>query len=205
MRTYETASSDRRAEQGVRSVPHTRDRSPSFRGLRPASPRSHHAARGSSKKRDTRCEIALRRVLWARGIRYRIASPNLPGRPDLIFTRERLAVFCDGDFWHGRDLQARVARLALGHNAKYWVAKIKANAARDLRTRSELEKRGWYVLRLWESDILVDVSKAAALIESALAKQRQVSAGATGIGKEPADGPRLSHSRPLERTRTTNV
>lgn len=165
-------SSDRRTGQEPTSIARGTARSPTFQGLRPASPRARLAARGSSKKRDTRCEMALRRALWARGIRYRIASPILPGRPDLVFVRQRLVIFCDGDFWHGRDLQERVARLARGHNGGYWVDKIKANAARDRRTSSQLERLGWCVLRIWESEILADVSKAVILIERTLAEQR---------------------------------
>jgi DNA mismatch endonuclease, patch repair protein len=168
-----TISSAHRSRRQPRSVAGAGDSSPSFRGRHPASRNAHRAARGSSKKRDTRCEVVLRQALWARGIRYRVTSPSLPGRPDLIFTRWRVAVFCDGDFWHGRDLQARVARLRLGHNANYWVEKIKANAARDVRVTSELGERGWLVLRLWEGDILADVAKAVALVEKALAEQQR--------------------------------
>src|SRR5689334_1741250 len=97
---------------------------PSFLGLSPASPGARRAAQGSSRKADTKCELILRRALWARGLRYRLFVVGLPGRPDVVFAPQRLVVFCDGDFWHGRDLNARLARLARGHNAKYWVQKI---------------------------------------------------------------------------------
>jgi DNA mismatch endonuclease Vsr len=100
---------------------------PRFEVLRPASARASAAARGASRKRDTRCEILLRRALWALGLRYRVDVGDLPGRPDIVFRRARVAVFCDGDYWHGRDLEARLKKLARGHNPAYWVAKIRAN------------------------------------------------------------------------------
>jgi len=70
-------------------------------------------------------------------------------------------VFCDGDFWHGRDLQARLERLATGHNAPYWLAKIRTNVERDRRNDAALRADGWRVLRLWETDILRDTPAAA--------------------------------------------
>ena len=70
-----------------------------------------------------------------------------------MFLGARIAVFVDGDFWHGRRLNARLAKLSNGHNAPYWTAKIAANHARDVRTRQALRKRGWTVVRVWESEL----------------------------------------------------
>lgn len=134
---------------------------PSFRGLGPASISASCAARASSKKANTRCELILRRALWTRGLRYRVDVNRLPGRPDIAFLRHRLVVFCDGDFWHGRDLSRRLARLKAGHNAAYWVSKIRANVARDRLRNLELRREGWNVLRLWETEILRDPDAAA--------------------------------------------
>src|SRR5437868_1470095 len=100
---------------------------PRFDGLRASSKRASRAARASSRKKDTRCELALRRALWALGLRYRIAVPDLPGTPDIVFKNSKVAIFCDGDFWHGRNLDARLEKLARGHNAIYWVEKIRRN------------------------------------------------------------------------------
>ena len=102
----------------------------------------------------------LRKALWASGLRYRVASGHLPGRPDIVFPRERVAVFCDGDFWHGRELQARLSRLVKGHNASYWMRKIEGNVERDRRHTDRLERDGWRVLRFWETAILTDVDAA---------------------------------------------
>jgi DNA mismatch endonuclease (patch repair protein) len=132
-----------------------------YTGLQPATKRSSDAARGSSRKRDTKCELVLRRVLWKLGLRFRIDVASLPGRPDIVFLKARTAVFCDGDFWHGRDLDKRLEKLAGGHNAPYWVAKIRGNVERDARVRAALESDGWLVIRVWENDIKRDVQEVA--------------------------------------------
>jgi DNA mismatch endonuclease, patch repair protein len=129
---------------------------PSFRGLGPASPAAREAARASSKKADTRCELVLRRALWRAGVRYRLHAPGLAGRPDVVMVRDRIVLFCDGDFWHGRDLPARLARLATGHNPGYWIKKLLRNVERDVKVTERLTQEGWRVLRLWETDILRD-------------------------------------------------
>jgi DNA mismatch endonuclease, patch repair protein len=143
-----------------------------FAGLRAASPRASAAARGASRKRDTAPELILRRLLWARGLRYRIDAVDLPGRPDIVFRSARLAVFCDGDFWHGRDLANRVRKLSGGHNAPYWVAKIVGNVARDRRTDRALASAAWRVLRFWESDIVRAPEQVVDMIVAAIGQQR---------------------------------
>lgn len=141
---------------------------PSFRGLRSASARASAAARGASTKTNTRCELVLRRELWCRGLRYRLHHPGLPGRPDIVFPKWRVVVFCDGEFWHGRDLEARLAKLARGHNAAYWVTKVRRNAERDRDQTRAIEASGWLVLRFWETDVLSRTSEIADYIVGAL-------------------------------------
>ncbi|MCA9591050.1 MAG: very short patch repair endonuclease [Myxococcales bacterium] len=143
-----------------------------FDGLAPASPRSSRAARGASRKRDTTCELALRRHLTLLGLRYRLAPKDLPGKPDIVFRGPHVAVFCDGDFWHGRAIEERIKRLAAGHNAPYWVAKIRGNVERDRRFTEQLEAEGWLVIRLWETDILRDPVAAAEVVRRAVAHRR---------------------------------
>ena len=134
---------------------------PSYKGLSPASPAASRIAVSASAKRDTGPELLLRRALRGKGVRYKLDVASLPGRPDLVVPTARLAVFCDGDFWHGRHLQRRLKKLAIGHNATYWTSKIKSNVARDRRIRRSLRKAGWTVLRLWESDVRQDPARAA--------------------------------------------
>jgi DNA mismatch endonuclease, patch repair protein len=140
----------------------------SFKGLTPASATASRIARTASAKRHTRCEMILRRELFARGYRYRLTSPSLPGRPDIIFRRAKVVIFCDGDFWHGRNLRSRLRKLARGHNASYWTQKIRRNVERDLCQTESLKTAGWRVLRFWETDILARAPKIADEIERVL-------------------------------------
>lgn len=120
--------------------------------------RSSSAAASRIKRRNpplgTKAELLLRRTLWAKGLRYRLQAGDLPGKPDIVFRRQRLAVFVDGDFWHGRDWPMRRGKLERGSNAAYWLAKIGYNIERDRKTSSLLESMGWRVMRCWETDVL---------------------------------------------------
>ena len=142
--------------------------------LKPASKAASTAARGASKKKDTGPELVLRKALRQEGLRsYRVDVATLRGRPDVVFTRERVAVFCDGDFWHGRNLDARIAKLQQGHNAPYWVAKIRGNVARDRSVDAELEEDGWDVLRFWETDVRRNATSVAkAIVERVRLRRR---------------------------------
>lgn len=149
--------------------------SASYKGRRPASSRASAAARGSSKKTDTACERALRAALWAAGYRYRKNVSALPGQPDIVFPKARVAVFCDGDFWHGRDWESRRRKLKAGSNADYWLAKIQRNMERDRETTARLESQGWNVLRFWESEIRASTETIVESIGTALDKSRDLS------------------------------
>jgi DNA mismatch endonuclease (patch repair protein) len=140
----------------------------SYKGLRPASARATLAARGSSKKTGTRCEVMLRRALWAAGCRYRKNVSELPGRPDVVFLGAKVAVFCDGDFWHGRDWEIRRQKLDRGTNPGYWLAKIQRNMERDQQNNRRLEEMGWIVLRFWESQIGSDLSRVVWTVRETL-------------------------------------
>ncbi|MCZ7617120.1 MAG: very short patch repair endonuclease [Myxococcota bacterium] len=148
---------------------HSTRTTPSFAGLHPASKSASAAARGASAKTNTRCELVLRRELWRRGFRYRLHVPGLPGRPDIVFPRHHLVVFCDGDFWHGRDLEGRLAKLAKGHNGSYWVAKVQRNVARDRDNDRALEADGWVVVRVWETDVVRAPGESADRVAEILA------------------------------------
>lgn len=141
---------------------------PSYKGFHPASERARRAARGASRKTDTKPEVILRNALFQAGCRYRKNVASLPGRPDIVFSKAKVAVFCDGDFWHGKSWSARKAKLARGTNAPYWLAKIERNMERDLRNQQKLEDRGWRVLRFWESEIAAAPDDVASEILSAL-------------------------------------
>jgi DNA mismatch endonuclease, patch repair protein len=125
---------------------------PSFKGLKPASEASSRSMQGNTST-HTKPEKLLQRELRSRGLRYRTHSPELPGRPDLVFSAHRTVVFCDGDFWHGKNWRLLKQQLARRFNADYWIAKIERNRRRDRSQVTALKNQGWRVLRYWESDI----------------------------------------------------
>lgn len=124
------------------------------------------------RSRDTGPELLLRRELYRRGLRYRLRYP-LPGRPDLVFPRAHVAVFVDGDFWHGNTWRLRGAAslddyLTSLSNAEFWRRKITTNISRDEAVNQQLHQTGWRVIRLWESDLRSDLEQYAAMIERAV-------------------------------------
>ena len=143
-------------------------KTPRYTGCKPSSERASKAARGSSKKVDTTPEWALRQALWHAGCRYRKNADWLPGKPDVAFPGPRVAVFCDGDFWHGRDWPERQIKLSRGANAVYWLAKIARNMERDQEVTRALEADGWKVIRLWERDVLCEPATAVRTVLEAL-------------------------------------
>jgi DNA mismatch endonuclease (patch repair protein) len=113
------------------------------------------------KGRDTGGEMTVRRLLHRMGYRYRLHRPDLPGKPDLAFPRQRKAIFVHGCFWHGHDC-VRGARTPKS-NRDYWTAKITRNAARDARNREHLHDMGWLVLTLWECELKDEIGLAGRL------------------------------------------
>lgn len=103
------------------------------------------------RSKDTTIELALRKALWKQGIHYRKNYKGLIGKPDIVITKYRIAVFCDSDFWHGYDWENRKARIK--SNREYWIPKIERNIRRDQKVTSALVEQGWIVLRFWEHDI----------------------------------------------------
>jgi DNA mismatch endonuclease (patch repair protein) len=148
-------------------------RSPSFVGLKPAS-EAASASKRLNRSTDTKHEVLLRRALWQRGLRFRKNVTTLPGKPDIVFSRSRVAVFCDGDFWHGRNWRHLSSLLQKRANAAYWCEKIRSNMVRDRRTTRLLEEQHWQVIRLWEGDITKDPERAASLIETVVLAKRSL-------------------------------
>lgn len=126
------------------------------------------------RSKNTKPEMMVRRRLWRMGYRYRLHRRDLPGKPDLVFASARLAVFVDGDMWHGNAWKVReLPSLAsmFPTNTDWWVSKIERNMQRDSEVAAQLEAQGWTVARFWESDILHDpdqvVRTIAKLVDSA--------------------------------------
>ena len=112
------------------------------------SPEKRSAVMRRVKGRDTSPELAVRRILRAAGIGYRLGGMGLPGRPDVVMKGRKVALFVHGCFWHGHDCP-RGARQPKT-NADYWIAKIDRNRVRDERVSAELTQAGWRVLTVWE-------------------------------------------------------
>ncbi|GAA1807320.1 very short patch repair endonuclease [Nocardioides hankookensis] len=122
----------------------------------------------SNRGRDTGPEMAVRRIIYAQGLRYRVdARPiaALNRRADLVFSRARVAVFIDGCFWHGCPDHHTIAKT----NSSYWADKVENNRQRDLDTSERLREEGWLVLRFWEHQRAADVAEA---IVSAVKERR---------------------------------
>jgi DNA mismatch endonuclease (patch repair protein) len=146
---------------------------PRFSMFKPSSETASRIKQRSGSH-DTKVEVLLRKELWRRGLRYRLHAVDLPGKPDIVFRSARVAVFCDGDFWHGRRWPQRLEKLARGSNAEYWTAKIAANVSRDRRNTRLLRAAGWRVIRLWEIDVLQDIGRAAGKVEAAIGRSATV-------------------------------
>lgn len=127
-------------------------RFPRFDEFRPSSKTASYCKKQTSSE-NTTPERLLRTTLFRAGLRFRKNAKTIVGRPDMIFSGARVAVFIDGDFWHGKDWRRRRSRLSKGSNREYWMAKIQANIRRDRQVSRALTKAGWVVLRFWESDI----------------------------------------------------
>lgn len=123
--------------------------------------------------KDTKAELALRRALHRRGLRYRLHASDVPGRPDIVIRSRRLAVFADGDMWHGNAWRLRgLSRLEdmFPTNTEFWTKKIRRNMERDREVTARLTGEGWIVVRIWESEILADPDAAAQEVLDALVK-----------------------------------
>jgi DNA mismatch endonuclease (patch repair protein) len=144
---------------------------PSYAGFTPASETASRIKQ-ANRKEGGRAERVLGQALWRAGLRYRKHVAGLPGRPDFVFAGPRVCVFCDGDFWHGRDWDTLRERLARRANPEYWLAKIGRNAERDREQTAQLTQLGWLVIRVWETDVLRD-PEAAALHVAAIVRERR--------------------------------
>ena len=120
----------------------------------------------ANKSSDTGPELLLRKALWKAGLRYRVNVRTVWGTPDIAFLAPRVAVFVDGDFWHGFNFESR--QVDFTSNRDYWVPKIRANMARDGAVTAELQSRGWVVLRFWEHEVKSDVCHVVRMIERCL-------------------------------------
>ena len=120
------------------------------------------------RSKDTKIEVMLRRALYAKGIRYRKNYDKLPGKPDIVLTKYKIAVFCDGEFFHGKDWEVLRPKLMKSDNSEYWIKKIAKNRERDDEVNKTLLFMGWTVIRFWGSDIKKQTDDCVKVIEEAI-------------------------------------
>lgn len=125
----------------------------------------------SNKSKDTKPELMLRKELWSRGMRYRKNYKALPGKPDMVFLRAKLAVFVDGKMWHGYDWEHQ--KNDFKSNRDFWIPKIERNIERDLKVNQILNEQGWQVVRFWDFEIKKNVVACADKIEQAYSKRME--------------------------------
>lgn len=137
-------------------------REPRFKG---EVTEERHKNMSRIRGRDTSIEILLRKALWSKGFRYRKNYKKLPGKPDVALTKYKIAVFCDSEFFHGKNWPVLKKKLGNGSNPDYWVPKIERNIERDRENDILLKSLGWSVVHFWGNEIKKDLSACIQVIE----------------------------------------
>lgn len=120
------------------------------------------------RSQNTKIEVILRKALWKRGYRYRKNYKKLPENPDIVLTKYKIAIFCDGEFFHGKDWEILKPRLERGKNSDFWVTKISKNRERDEEINKKLLFMGWTVIRFWGMDIKKNTDECIKVIEETI-------------------------------------
>lgn len=117
---------------------------------------------------DTSIEVQLRKALWHKGYRYRKNYKALPGSPDIVITKYKIAIFCDSEFFHGKDWEILKLRLEKGKNPDYWIKKIERNRTRDWENDKKLLLLGYTVIHFWGQEIKAHTDECLKAIEEAI-------------------------------------
>lgn len=123
------------------------------------------------KASNTKIEVLLRKALWKKGYRYRKNYKKLPGKPDIVLPKYKIAVFCDSEFFHGKDWEVLKPRLKMSNNSKFWIDKISKNRERDDQINKQLLFMGWTVVRFWGNDIKKRTEECVKVIEEIVFEQ----------------------------------
>lgn len=115
------------------------------------------------KYKDSAIEKILRIELWHRGMRYRKNVKDIFGKPDIVFIKKKIAIFCDSEFWHGYDWENKNKEIK--SRREFWIPKIERNIQRDKEVTKTLEEQGWVVLRFWGKEIKKETAKCVSEIE----------------------------------------
>ena len=123
------------------------------------------------KAKDTKIEIILRKALWKKGYRYRKYYNKLLGKPDIVLPKYNIVIFCDGEFFHGKDWELLKNKLKKSNNGEFWIKKISRNRERDDEINKRLSFEGWTVLRFWGEDIKKHTDECVKIIEETIFDQ----------------------------------
>ena len=121
------------------------------------------------KPKRNKVETKLAKALWHKGYRYRLNYKKLPGSPDIVITKYYIAIFVDGEFWHGKDFEEKQNKLK--NNREYWIEKIKENINRDKTNDELLRKQGWIAIHFWSKDVEKNIDDCVREIEEVIAFQ----------------------------------
>ena len=127
-----------------------------------------HRNMSNIKNKDTKIEVKLRKALWEKGYRYRKNYKELPGKPDIVLTKYKIAIFCDSEFFHGKDWEVLKPQLERGKNAEFWINKISKNMQRDEDVNKQLSYMGWTVIRFWGKEITRNIEECIKVIEEVI-------------------------------------
>jgi DNA mismatch endonuclease (patch repair protein) len=123
------------------------------------------------RSKDTGIEVKLRKALWHKGYRYRKNYKELPGKPDIVLMKYKIAIFCDSEFFHGKDWPELEKRILRGSNSEYWYGKVTRNMERDAEINRTLYGEGWTVLRFWGKDIEKHLDECIKVVDEAVFDQ----------------------------------
>lgn len=118
--------------------------------------------------KNTKIEVILRKALWNAGFRYRKNYDKLPGKPDIALTKYKIAIFCDGEFFHGKDWEVLKPKLEKGNNSDFWIKKITRNQQRDDEVNKQLLFMGWTVIRFWGNEIKKNPEQCVKVVEETI-------------------------------------
>lgn len=124
------------------------------------------------RSKDTSIELKLRKELWRRGYRYRKNYTELPGKPDIVLIKYKIAIFCDSEFFHGKNWEVLKPQLEKGKNADFWIEKISKNQQHDDDINKQLQFLGWTVIRFWGKDIMKKTDECIQVIEENIFEQK---------------------------------
>lgn len=132
------------------------------------SKEDRHRNMSNIKSKNTSIEIKLCKALWHKGYRYRKNYSKLPGSPDIVLTKFKIAIFCDSEFFHGKDWEILKPKLENGSNSEYWTKKISRNRERDDENNKQLLFLGFTVIRFWGKDIHKKTDECIKVIEECI-------------------------------------